>query len=543
MSEQNQLYFGGQIYTIDDNHPLVAAVAVGDGRILATGSLEKCRAALRGPYQSVDLDGSVMLPGFIDTHTHPPMMIKYEMGADLTRVESIEMLQKRLQAVADQDPSSNWVMGFQFEEEHLQQPRLPTRHDIDKACPDRPAFILKHDCHMIIANTQAIETAGVSAGTRDPAGGRIDREPDGYPAGACRETAVHLIFGAMPLPEIQTIGKAAASIFARISSHGITSAGMILQTDEEGVAGVQGINDIPLMEAVIDAIPVSLYGLLVAHDYAPFDRAMRTRLHRNEIGAGHRIGGLKFFADGTFASCTAHMNQPFSDRPDTKGFMMHSVEEMYQRMAMAHTAGLQIAIHTIGDASNRICVDLYERLLTEFPRADHRHRLEHASQLNENLIADIARLNLVVATQPLFIHSEKSWLHKRLGKERTGWTYPLRALFDAGIKVAGGSDAPIESMSVLHAIQCCVDREGFEVQQGIGVDEAIRMFTLNAAYAQYEDSVKGSITAGKRADLVVLSDYPGAVPTDQIKNIRVERTICAGKNIYKAKPDPQKTEN
>jgi len=287
------------------------------------------------------------------------------------------------------------------------------------------------------------------------------------------------------------------------------------------------------MEAAIDLIPVSLYGLLVAHDFAPFEKARKTRLHQDKIGAGHRIGGLKFFADGTFASCTAYMNQPFSDRPDTRGFMMHNADEMYQRMVMAHNADLQIAIHTIGDASSRICVDLFERLLSEYPRTDHRHRLEHASQLDEGLIADIARLNLVVATQPLFIHSEKAWLHKRLGKDRTGWTYPLRALWDAGVIVAGGSDAPIESMSALHAIQCCVDREGFEVQQAISVDEAIRMFTLNAAYAQFEDSVKGSIRTGKRADLVILSDHPGTVPTDQIKNIRVEQTICAGKVIYK----------
>lgn len=534
MTAHDQLYFGGPIYTIDDHHPKVQAVAVSDGRIQAAGSLDQCRSALRRPYEPCDLEGSVMLPGFIDTHIHPPMMIIYEMGADLNRVESIEKLQERLRSVADKTPSSNWVMGFRFEEEHLEAPRMPTRHDLDRACPNRPAFILKHDCHTIIANSRAIEAAGVSAGTPDPRGGRIDREGEGNPVGVFRETAMHYILRAMPLPEVQAVVAAAASVFKQIAAHGITSAGMILQTGEEGVSGAQGRYDIPLMEAVIDTIPVNLYGLLVARDYAPIEKAMGTRLHREQIGGGHRIGGLKFFADGTFTSCTAFMNQPFADQTDTRGGMMHSADTMYARMVMAHTSGLQIAIHSIGDASNRICVDLYERLLREYPRKDHRHRLEHASQLDEGLIADIARLNLVVATQPLFIHSEKDWLPKRLGKDRTPWTYPLRALFDAGITVAGGSDAPIESMSVMHAIQCCIDREGFEVQQGIGVEEAIRMFTLNAAYAQFEDSVKGSIAAGKRADLVILSDNPGAVPTDQIKNIRVERTICGGKEIYRA---------
>jgi predicted amidohydrolase YtcJ len=534
MSAQQQLYFGGPIYTIDDHQPRVEAIAVANGRILAAGSPAECRAALKDPYESIDLEGRVMLPGFIDTHIHPPMMIIYAMGADLTRVASIEKLQQHLQSVAGKDPSSNWVMGFQFEEEHLENPKLPTWHDLDLACPDRPAFILKHDCHTIIANSRAIEAAGVSEVTPDPRGGKIDREPNGYPTGPFRETAMHYILRAMPLPEIHTIVEAASSVFKKIASHGITSAGVILQTDEEGVAGAQGRFDVPLMDAVIESIPVNLYGLLVARDYAPIEKAMKTRLHREQIGAGHRIGGLKFFADGTFASCTAYMNQPFADQPDTRGFMMQSAEKMYERMVMAHTADLQIAIHSIGDASNRICVDLYDRLLREYPRENHRHRLEHASQLDEGLIADIARLNLVVATQPLFIHSEKDWLPKRLGTERTRWTYPLRALFDAGITVAGGSDAPIESLSVLHALQCCITREGFEVQQGIGVEEALRMFTINAAYAQFEDSVKGSIRAGKRADLLILSDYPGSVPIDRIKDIQVLRTICGGKEIYKA---------
>ena len=148
------------------------------------------------------------------------------------------------------------------------------------------------------------------------------------------------------------------------------------------------------------------------------------------------------------------------------------------------------------------------------------------------MIADIARLGLVVATQPLFIHSEKHWLHKRLGPERARWTYPFRSLLEAGVRVAGASDAPVESVNVLHAIQCCVTREGFEVQQGITVGQAIRMFTLDAAYAQFEDRIKGSISPGKRADLVMLSQNPTRVPAEKIREIAVLRTICGGKTVY-----------
>lgn len=532
MAEDRQLYFGGEIYTGDDKCPSAEAVAVENGHITAVGSKDECRTALSKPYEAVDLEGAVLFPGFIDTHLHPPLMIIYAIGADLSDVDSIEALQVRLQSLAQTDSSSNWIMGFQFEEQNFKAPRLPTRHDLDIACPERPAILLKRDGHMIIANTKAIEAAGVAASTQDPQGGKIDREVDGFPAGPFRETAVRLLLAAMPLPARQTIVKAAATVFEKIASYGITSAGVILQTDEEGVAGAAGVYDLPLMEMVIDRIPVNLYSLLVAHDITPFEAARTSRLHREEIGAGHRVGALKFWADGSFASCSAYMNEPFTDQPDKRGFLIDSPEHMYQRMVMAHTAGLQLAIHSIGDASTRTVLDLFDRLLNAYPRPNHRHRLEHASQLDAGLIEDIARLNLVVATQPLFIHSEKSWLHKRLGCNRARWTYPLRSLFDAGIIVAGASDAPIESLNVMQAIQCCVTRDGFEAQQALSVEEAIRMFTINAAYAQFEESVKGSITAGKRADMVALDQNPVSVDPEDIRNIRVERTICNGKVIY-----------
>jgi predicted amidohydrolase YtcJ len=195
---------------------------------------------------------------------------------------------------------------------------------------------------------------------------------------------------------------------------------------------------------------------------------------------------------------------------------------------------MQIAIHAIGDRANRLCIDLYERLLTEYPREDHRHRIEHASLLSDDMIEDMARLGLVVSTQPLFIESEKSWLHKRLGAERARMTYPLRSLMDGGVKVAGASDAPVEDVNVIRAIDCCVSRQGFEPHQGISAAEAIRMFTLDAAYAQFEDHIKGSITVGKRADLVVLSANPATVVPDKIPEIRVLKTICKGEVLYEA---------
>jgi predicted amidohydrolase YtcJ len=423
-------------------------------------------------------------------------------------------------------------MGLRFEEQNLDVPCLPSRHDLDTAVRDRPVIIIKHDGHTIIANTKAIETAGVSASTPNPEGGTIDREADGYPSGPFRELAVQLLLDAMPFPDIQTIIDASARTFKKIVSHGITSAGIILQTDDEGIAGSAGAFDLSLMELVLDQIPINLYGILAAKDAAPIQEAFKSRLHKNGPHTSRRIGALKIWADGTFGSCTASVSAPFSDTPDQKGFLLYSPEELYRRMVSAHTADLQIAVHSIGDASTKTCLLLFDRLLQEHPRHDHRHRIEHASLLDTDLVKEIARLNLVVSTQPMFIHSEKAWLYKRLGENRARWVYPFRSLLDAGIRVAGASDAPIESINVMHAIQCCVTRERFETHQCITVHEAIKMFTLDAAFSQFEESIKGSISPGKRADFVVLNSSPVTALSEEIKDIHVEKTICGGNLVY-----------
>ncbi|NLH50760.1 MAG: amidohydrolase [Myxococcales bacterium] len=523
----------GDLVTLDPAQPVAEAVAIRDGRIAAVGSEADCRRALDGDYETVDLRGAALLPGFIDTHLHPIGTIHYEMNANLRGVRSVAELQDRLRAIAAELPPGQWLLGLDLDEQDMDEPRLPDRHDLDAACPDRPLVVLKHDGHQAIGNSRALAAAGLSAATPDPAGGVIDRESDGSPAGPCREAAVARLMSAAPLPEFVALVAGARKTARRLASRGITSVGAIFQVDEDGPAGAPGAFEMPAMAMLLDHFPINLYGLLLAHDPAPFEQARQSPLHSGVPG-GHRIGGIKIIADGSFGSYTSFMREPFADRPDTRGMMVLNDEELYRRMEFAHRAGLQIAVHVIGDAAARRVVDLFDRLLAAQPRADHRHRLEHASVLDAPLLADIARLGLVIATQPLFIHTEKKWLHRRLGAERAKRTYPFRSILDAGIRLAGASDSPVESTDVLQAIACAVTREGFEPQQAVTAAEAVRMYTLDAAYAQFEDNVKGSLAAGKRADLVVLSENPLKVAPERIAAIRVLRTYSAGEVLYEA---------
>jgi hypothetical protein len=390
--------------------------------------------------------------------------------------------------------------------------------------------VVKHDAHSAVGNSRALSAAGIDARRPDPAGGRIERDERGEPSGACRETAAQILLGAVPGPSLERLRETARTSFHRLSSHGITSAGVILQTDEEGPGGAAASLESVGMQLLLDETPFNLYSILVGRSVDAAVAARKSPLH--DPGAGRRVGGFKIFADGTFGSCTACMREPFADRPDERGFMTLDESEILTRMRAAHLAGLQVCVHAIGDEAVRRCVDLFERLLAEHPQQDHRHRIEHASLVPADLIPRIVRLGLCVSTQPLFIHSEKTWLHRRLGAERARDTYPLRNMIEAGVRVGGASDAPVESTHVLHAIQCCVTREGFETHQALSPLQALRLFTSDAAYIQFEEQEKGTLAPGKRADLVVLSDNPLRVAPEEIGAIRVLSTVVGGRITY-----------
>ncbi|MCG8590615.1 MAG: amidohydrolase [Proteobacteria bacterium] len=525
MSDVGTLYTGGTIWTLDAAQPDAEAIAVRDGRILAVGDASLCTDVLGRRHERVDLRGGCLLPGFIDTHLHLIGMLYFEQNVDLREVSDIAGLQRAMREAATQCDPDEWVIGLQLDDEALAEKRLPTRLELDEACSELPVVILEHDGHTAIGNTRALEAAGIHRDTPDPPGGRIDRDANGDLAGPCRETAAQVLLGSMPPARLDRLREAGQRCFSRLSSYGITSVGVITQTDEEGPAGEAGRLESLALQLLLEEIPFHLYSIAVGRTIDGPLAARKTSLHDPE--AGHRVGGYKIFADGTFGSCTACMHEPFSDTGQ-QGFMTLTEDEIFDRMCAAEDAGFQICVHAIGDAANRACVDLYERLFERRPSADRRHRIEHASLLPPELIKRMAALGVAVSTQPLFLRSECAWLERRLGPERIRQAYPFRSLIDAGVRLAGASDAPVESPRVVDAIHACVTRHGVAPEEAISVEEAVGLFTSQAAVLQFEENEKGRLVPGLRADLAVLSEDPRRVDPERLCELEVTRTVVDG---------------
>lgn len=528
-SSQAVLYTGAEVVTLEPGAASAEAIATLDGRILAVGSEAACREALRPAPDVVEVafPGRCILPGFIDTHLHPLGILYFDMNADLRGARDIADLQASLRRADARLGAGEWIIGLQLDVEALAERRMPTRVELDGASSSRPLVVLAHDGHSASGNSLALAAAGIDASTPDPAGGRIERAADGSPAGPCRETASQMLMGAVPEISLERLQATAGPSFARLAACGITSAGVVLQTDEEGPGGAAAQLESLALQVLLDAVPFCTYAILIGRTVDAALAARSTALH--DPAAGRRVGGFKIFADGTLGSATACMRSPFADFADQCGYLTLDDEELHARMRGAHAAGLQVCVHAIGDGAVERCVEHFEQILADLPRSDHRHRLEHASVVPPELLPRMARLGLHIATQPLFIHSEKMWLHRRLGAERARYVYPLRAFADAGLVMGGASDAPVESPDVLHAIQCCVTREGFETHQALTPAEALRMYTRDAARLQFEEDEKGTLAPGKRADLVVLSANPLDVEADRIASLRVLRTVVGGR--------------
>ncbi len=531
MKTKEYLYHGGTVYTVDKTMPYADAVAVRNGLIIRVGNEAECRESLGADFADIDLKGGFLLPGFFDCHIHSTPTVFYHMNANLYGTKDFPGLIKNLKEAGTRN--DGWIIGCNFDEEALDEKRLPNRFDLDNVSNNRPVIVIKHDGHSVIANTKAIEIAGISASTPEPDGGYIDRDAYGSPLGIFREApAVSLILNHMSMPGEDEIIRASSGAFNKMLSLGITSLGCILQTDEVGPAGMMGAFDIPIMQMIRPNIHQSLYLWVIAKDVSAITGLLGSSLNDGSIERLTRIAGLKIIADGSFGTCTSAMFEPFTDQPDKKGFMIFSDEELMRLMSETHAAGFQLAIHGIGDLAIDKILGFFERIDSKKSVSASRHRIEHASIMYPDMLKRAEKLGLIMSVQPMFLYSEKHWLEKRVGAKRMRWTYPFKSMIDSGLKVAGSSDSPVEVQDTLHAIQCCVTREGLVPEEAISLAQAIEMFTIGGAYAQFEEGIKGSITAGKRADFAVLAENPFKVSPDAIRNIPVKMTAVAGDIVF-----------
>lgn len=522
---EKKVLHGGSIITMNSDQSSVEAIGIAEEKIIAMGKIEDVVNQMGNDYKMIDLQGKTLLPGFIDSHMHPISFMFLLLNLDLSTIKSLQELQQLLQVTSERRNKGELLLGLKLKEEEFDIPELPTRWDLDEACPDNPVFIVRYDGHIGIANSKALELTGIDSTTISPEGGEIRRNDKGELTGVLSEKAMEMLFSKIEkylVPEPETLKQFADKAFGLLASNGITS-----------IHGQLNEGRIPIYKIIQNNILQNWYAFVSLEKPKRLVKLKKPPLDGGKPESKFKIGTLKLFLDGTFGAKTACMWEPFTDAPNSCGFCVVDEEEMYEKMKVAHNNGFQIAIHVIGDKGNRICVNLYKRLLTEFPRKDHRHRIEHASMLTEDVLSDMKEYGIIASCQPPFINSEYTWLEKRIGKERCQYTYPMKSILDAGIILISGSDCPVEEPNVIMGLHALVDRNGFVPEQCISIEEALKTYTINAAYGAFEENVKGSIEVGKLADFVILDKNPLEISKDKIKEIEVVETIIRGKTVFK----------
>ena len=524
----NLILFNGKIWTGDPAGRFVQAVAIAGNRIVATGTDEEIAARAPADSKRIDLHGRLAVPGFIDNHVH-----FIDGGFELSRVQlrdagSPAELARRIGEFARKAGQGVWITGGEWDEQLWKPYALPARQMIDAVTPDNPVFVTRLDGHMSLANSAALKLAGVTRDTPDPAGGTIVHDATGEPTGLLKDAATGFVDAVIPKPSIEQRTAAGRAGLAEAMKFGVTAFCDMSGGDAyDDLRAYQRLEkDGQLTARVVLFTPIRLYERLAG---AGIEKAFGSdRL---------RIGGLKGFADGSLGSSTAWFSEPFANEPGNRGLPMEPMTNgsMKKWAADADAHNLQIAIHAIGDRANDEVLKIYESL----PR-DRRFRIEHAQHLSPELIKRFAADHVIASMQPYHAIDDGRWAETAIGHERAKWTYAFRSLIDAGATVTFGSDWTVAPLNPILGIYAAVTRRtidgknpgGWIPEQKITVEEALRAYTVNNAYAMFREAEIGKIAPGMLADVAVLSDDLFTIPPEKIESVKVDMTVFDGAVIY-----------
>jgi len=524
----------GKIWTVDSQQPLAQAVAVSNGRILAVGSNKEINKQRGSDTQVLDLNGKLVLPGFIDSHTHFVSAGFNLTGVDLKDAENEEEFGKRLAAASEKLPASAWITGGNWDHDRWPGGNLPTAELIDKYVSDRPVLVSRYDGHMSVANSLALKMAGITAQTSDPPGGIIVRKPNSQePAGVLRETAASLVSRIIPAHSKAEIRLAIETALEQACEHGITS---IQQVDVEPI-------ELEIYQELQseNKLTARIYGfipLAQRQNFAEVAAAIKPQAENWII-----LGGLKAFLDGSLGSSTAMFFEPYTQDPSTCGLYVIDPDELKQQIMEADNMGLQVAVHSIGDKANSDLLDMFAEIIeTNGPR-DRRFRIEHAQHMFPKDYKRFAQFGIIASMQPYHAIDDGRFAEKRIGIQRCRNTYAFKSFLDNDVTLAFGSDWDVAPLDTILGIYAAVTRrtldganpDGWIPEQKITVEQAIESYTLAPAYASFQEIVKGSITPGKLADMVVLSRDILTIPPKNIENTQVLFTIVNGHVVYEKK--------
>lgn len=526
------IFVNGPVIAVDPGSAGAEAVAVAGNRIVAVGSKDEV-VNLRGSQTRViDLEGRCLLPGFNDNHNHPMAFGEglSQIDASPAATPTLASLQNAFRRRASEQNSEDWLIGRGYDDTRLDIHRHPTRYELDEATGDQPAVLVRTCGHLCVANSAALRIGGVTKETADPVGGQIDRDERGEPIGLLREMAQSLIRSQMPAPTKHDIKNHLRAAGERFLAYGITSIGEARIRDSDEFGAYQEL-------ARDGELPMRTFTMMMIDE--TLDDLARLGMQTGFGDAWLRLGPAKVFQDGSGGGRTAAMTVDYRNDPGNRGITIYQQDELNERFTRANAAGFQMAAHAIGDLAITMILDAYEAALTANPRPDARPRIEHCGMCTAEHLRRMKAMGVLAIPQPSFIYYLGDSYIENFTEEQLALSYPGRSWFDAGIVAVGSSDVPVVSADPFVNLRSAVTRLTQDGQrmgpnQGVTIDEAIRMFTINGAFASFEESIKGSITEGKLADLVVLDRDPHDVEPEELHTLRAELTMIDGRVVYEA---------
>ncbi len=520
-----------RIFTADPDLPWAEAVAIAGDRILAVGSNADIEPLIGPDTERLDAPPGMVVPGFIDAHVHFLAGGFALASVKLRDAATPEEFAERIGDYAQTLSPGEWITNGDWDHENWGG-ELPRRQWIDAQTPDNPVLINRLDGHMVLANSRALNLAGVTADTEDVAGGEIVRDEAGNPTGVLKDNAMELVYRVMPEPSDDQLDRALAAISAHVAAQGVTTV--------HDMAGWQSLATYRRARAA-DTLATRVYSVVPLRDWQ--------RLADEVANAGRgdewlRIGGLKGFMDGSLGSHTAAFFEPFTDTPDDRGFFINELEDMARWVQAADASGLHIMVHAIGDRAISALLDIYADTVAANGEKDRRFRIEHAQHIHRDDIARFSELAVIASMQPYHAIDDGRWAERVIGPERAKTTYAFKALLDSGATVAFGSDMMVAPPMPLLGIYAAVTRQtldgdhpdGWVPEEKLSVEEALIAYTRTAAYASFEEDLKGSIEPGKLADLVLVDQDLTRIPAEQIREAQVVRTIVGGRTLYPSTP-------